>query len=247
MNAKNYAATRRYEYGPELSIRVGSTDLCRGISPAKSKTVIATVEEISRLRQQMVVNILAIGECLNELRASLGSERFAHFMRAVLPTIGISRATGYRWMNLADKLTLVFPNSFVRRHLLTLTDGRGILAKPTKHGNGDSSIVALTPAAQVALAALPPAPKEQQGRIECEHWVTQFIKTIGKVRSEARTPGRDRTKHQQAIILSYKRFVACYGLQAAEDLCGELDKVLNELAEGRAHHKALPALMLPQQ
>lgn len=61
------------------------------------------MKEISQARQNIVVNVFAIGDSLNKLRFHLGSDKF-HFMRGVLPTLGISRSTGYRWLGLAERL-----------------------------------------------------------------------------------------------------------------------------------------------
>src|SRR6516162_1133656 len=79
-------------------------NFCSKLTSVNSRAVVSAVCEIVSLRQQMVVNILAVGERLSELRASLGPVQFSFFMRTILPRLGISRSTGYRWLGLAEKL-----------------------------------------------------------------------------------------------------------------------------------------------
>jgi hypothetical protein len=194
------------------------------------------VLQIGSLQRQIVINMLAIGDRLNKLRAEIGSHKFHQFMDDVLPLLGISRSTGYRWLGFAERLAPLFPNPLVRHHLMTLTDGKGIItrtrADDRHHGPGD---VVLTAAATVALKNMPPPPKTERDSAKCEAWVRSFIKAVWKARSLARsgTSGRDQNviKERVAIIKRFKRFAGRFGLQTAEDLCGFLDKILTELAE----------------
>ena len=63
---------------------------CSELSPANSKKVVSTVKEIARVRQNIVVNMLSIGESLSRLRSDLGPDKFSHFTRSVLPGLGIN-------------------------------------------------------------------------------------------------------------------------------------------------------------
>lgn len=210
---------------------------CKDLSSVDSRAIGRTVDEITRLRQQMIVNMLAIGDRLSKLRSAIGPERFSQFMKEILPTIGISRSTGYRWVGFSERLALIFPNPLIREHLMALTDGKGIVTTASREDKNDFAHLVLTPAAQAALTTLPPAPTTKSGRVESEHWVRQFIKATAKARAQVRVPGRNLTKDQESMIKNFKRFAAYYGSQAAEDLCGQLDKLLNRMVEA-AHSMA---------
>jgi hypothetical protein len=194
--------------------------------------VTAAVDEIARLRKQMVVNMLAIGEGLIKLRAAIGCEKFSGFMTEVLPALGISRSTGYRWMGFADKLVQVFPNPVVRQQLMVLTDGRGIISNSSREeGKHGLAKVVLTRAAEQALRTLPPLPTVEQAPSKSEQWVRQFLYATAKARALDRTPGRNIDKDQRLIVRRFNRFALHYGPSAAEDLCGRLDKILNRIVD----------------
>jgi len=203
---------------------------CEELSPVNSQIIHDSVTEIAGLQQQIVINMLAIGNSLNRLRSGVGAETFCRFMTDVLPSLGISRSTGYRWLGFAEKLAPLFPNPLIRHHLMALTDGKGLIASLERDGNRDVSRVVLTAAAKAALKAVPPAPKCKDS-VECEQWVRQFIKAVGKARSEARSPQQNLPKDRARIIQHFNRFAVRYGLQAAEDLCGHMDKVLTKMTE----------------
>lgn len=204
---------------------------CGELSQPTSQAVIDTVGEISRLRQQMIVNMLAIGEHLSKLRAAVGAEKFSQFVRAILPAFGISRSTAYRWLSVAERLTLIFPNPLVREHLMALTDGKGIVASAGKDRQRKAAKFVLTPAAEAALKTLPPAPTSKQDPADSEQWVRLFIKMTAKARAQVRVGGRNLAKDEGAIVRKFMRFAEYYGPAAAEDLCGQLDKALNRIVE----------------
>jgi hypothetical protein len=206
-------------------------EFCKDLSPANCQAVTHAVDEIARLRKQMVVNMLAIGEGLIKLRAAVGCEKFSRFMTDVLPTLGISRSTGYRWMGFADKLVQVFPNPVVRQQLMLLTDGKGIVCNSREEGKHGLTKVVLTRAAEQALRTLPPLPTAQQAPSKSELWVRQFLYITAKSRALDRTPGRNIDKDQRLIVRRFNRFALHYGPSAAEDLCGRLDKILNRIVD----------------
>ena len=206
-------------------------EFCKDLSPKNCEIVTSTMDEIARLRKQMVANMFAIGEGLLKLRAAIGCEKFSAFMSQVLPALGISRSTGYRWMGFADKLAHVFPNPIVRQQLMVLTDGKGIVSNSQKDGNRGPSKVVLTRAAEQALKVLPPLPNAKQSPSESEQWVRQFLSATAKARALDRTPGRNLDKDQQVIVRRFNRFARQYGPSAAEDLCGRLDKILNHIVD----------------
>lgn len=203
-------------------------EFCVGLSASDCRTVRSTVEEIARLQRQVAVNALAIGDSLCKLRTAIGSQEFHRFMRDVLPKFGVSRSTAYRWLGFTEKLPPLFPNPVVRQYLMAFTDGKGIVMSSKKEGE---TSLHLTPAAERALRGLAPAPVGRTDVAAIEQWVRQFIKAIRKVRSEARTKRRSSGEARAAIIQIFSRFAERYGLQAAEDLCGDLDKVLTRLVE----------------
>lgn len=227
-----FQLTRNENLIPDVSVPT-IDDFCKELSPTSSRAVTVTVGEISRLRKQMVVNMFAIGESLLRLRDAIGSENFSQFMTAVLPPLGISRSTGYRWLGFADKLTQVFPNPLVRQHLMALTDGRGIVTNAKENGDHGPAKVVLTRAAETALKTLPPLPENNLGRADSEEWVRQFLHATAKARALDRLPGRNLDKDQQMIVRRFSRFAFHYGPLAAEDLCGQLDKMLNRIVETR--------------
>jgi hypothetical protein len=210
---------------------------CCELAPAHCKTVVNSVKEIARMRQNIVVNMLAIGESLSKLRSVLGVDKFSRFMRTVLPALGISRSTGYRWLGLAEKLVLIFPNPVIRKHLMALTDGKGIVTALSRDGKRDACNVVLTPAATAALKRLPAPPTRADDHTGCEEWVNRFIKATGEARACVRVAGRGRFEAEQAILRRFERFAARYGSQAAEDLCGLLDKALNKIVEMNSFHR----------
>jgi hypothetical protein len=216
-------------------------EFCKYLSPQDCEVVTSTVNEIARLRKQMVANMLAIGEGLLKLRATIGSEKFSAFMTQILPTLGISRSTGYRWMGFADKLAHVFPNPIVRQQLMVLTDGKGIVSNAQKEGKRGPSKVVLTRAAEQALKVLPPLPNAKQSPSESEQWVRQFLCATAKARALDRTPGRNIDKDQQVIVRRFNRFALQYGPSAAEDLCGRLDKILNHIADTSRASRTSPS------
>jgi len=206
-------------------------DFCQGLSPDNCQAVTEAVDVIARLRKKMVVNMLAIGDDLIKLREAIGSEHFSRFMTDLLPTLGISRSTGYRWMGFADQLAQVFPDPTVRRHLMMLTDGRGIVSNSGKENKNGCAKVVLTRAAEAALKTLPPLPAASQTAQESEQWVRQFVHATARARALDRTPGRSFDHDQRMIIRKFNRFARHYGPSAAEDLCGQLDKMLNYIVE----------------
>lgn len=241
----------------KISYYVAVDQFCKNQPSVHAKAVTSTVAEITRLRQQMVVNILAIGHRLSELRNAIGCKRFSEFMKDVLPMIGISRSTGYRWLGLSEKLGLLFPNPLIREQLMLLTDGKGIV---TTIGNNDkkSLKLVLTASAQEALKSLPPPPEAKRGQKESEQWVQQFVTITAKARSELRVPSGSLPKDREAITRRFIRFASLYGTQAAEDLCGDLDKTLNQIVEStdtsascpqsRSHENTTrPARILPTE
>lgn len=220
------------------TFHTNSNEFCKLLSPSDSRYVQAAVTDIAELQRQMVINMLGIGERLSKLRSAIGPEKFYRFMSDVLPHSGISRSTGYRWMAIAEKLPFLFPNPAIRQHLMALTDGKGIVTGVEKDGKRDFSHVVLTPAAEAALKSLPPPPKEKQNSAESEHWVREFIRAMGKARSRERIPGRNLTKDRSVLIQRFNRFVSRYGLAAAEDLCGTMDKILTQVAVGNEHYSS---------
>jgi len=226
-------------------------EFCQQLSSCDSKSVQEAVEDIVVLRQQIVINMLRVGERLNRLRAAIGIENFCYFMKYVLPATGISRSTGYRWLGLAERLGSLFPNPSVRQHLMALTDGRGIITRAVDdEEEKDTYKAVLTPAAQAALNNLPPAPKKNGDNTESEAWVRQFIKEMGKARYLARTAPPDASRERIAMIRRFKRFTERYGLKAGEDLCGAMDKILTQISpdpSGKANGVSVVFAPLPHR
>lgn len=237
MSTGNSGAQRKFSEaitaGQHLQLSFPATvqSFCRDLSRPISQTVLDTVSEISRLRQQMIVNMLAIGEHLSKLRSAVGAEKFSQFVREILPTLGVSRSTAYRWLSVAERLASIFPNPLIREQLMTLTDGRGIVASAGKGHQREFGEFVLTPAAEAALKTLPPAPTSKHGPADSEQWVRLFIKTTAKARAQVRVGGRNLAKDEGAIVRKFMRFAEYYGPVAAEDLCGQLDKALNRIVE----------------
>lgn len=230
-----------------VSLEATISTFCKELPTVSCRAVHHAVSEIGGLQRQIVINMLAIGDHLNKLRARIGSQKFHQFMSEVLPLLGISRSTGYRWLGFAEKLAPVFPNPLIRQHLMSLTDGKGIVARLEKKdaAKPDVQDVILTPAASAALKRLPPPPKSQHDSAKCEQWVRRFIKAVGKARSEARSAvGHNVMKDRVAIVRRFKRFASRYGLQTAEDLCGFLDKILTQIASNEEpESRTMPASM----
>src|ERR1051326_4086840 len=117
---------------PDGAMGPAVDSFCSALSSANSRIVRDAVEEIATLRREMAVNMLAVGDRLGKLRGEIGPERFSRFMVDVFPALGISRATGYRWLGFAEKLAPLFPNPLVRQHLMVLTNGKGLVANAKK-------------------------------------------------------------------------------------------------------------------
>jgi hypothetical protein len=183
------------------------------------------IEEIDRLRDNIVGNTLHIGTRLKELRGVYGARRFSNFMRR-LPDYGISRSTGYRWMVLAEKLALLFPNSVVCNELMRMIDGRGILTGPGKDRKDPDAVdpahTVLTPAAREALSALPPIPEQGAKEHESRQWAQKFIKAMNKSRArqraEERAARRNPEKEQEAILRKLERLAAGSAPEAVAQL-----------------------------
>ncbi len=225
--------------GGQLSqtLETAINSFCSELRPANFRAVHQAVLKIGGLQRQIVINMLAIGDHLSKLRTEIGPKKFNQFMSEVLPLLGISRSTGYRWLGFAENLPPLFPNPLIRQHLMTLTDGKGIITRSQQNPDDpDAYDVVLTVAAGAALKKVPPAPKDQQDSAKCEEWVRRFIKVMSQARTEARSssPGTGSqkiAKERLAIIRRFKRFAGRYGVQTAEDLCGLLDKMLTSIAE----------------
>jgi hypothetical protein len=228
---KKTLAAAKDRNGSLASVKTIVDEFCRRLPSDECRIVRSTVEEIERLRRQITVNVLAIGDALQKLRSAIGSQEFHRFMRDVLPTFGLSRSTAYRWLSFIEKLPPLFPNPVVRHYLMAFTDGKGIVTSSKRQGLSDSSDLILTPAAEAALKRLPPVPPSRNNPAAAERWVRQFIKAIGTARSEARMKRRGPGETRAAIIQLFCGFARRYGLQAAEDLCGDLDKVLTQLVQ----------------
>jgi len=214
---------------------------CRDLLTADLQNVKNAVKEITGFQRQIITNMLAIGDQLNKLRSQLQPEIFCRFMTEMLPALGISRSTGYRWLSHADKLGAVFPNPVVRQYLTALTDGRGIIAHAQKHGKPDYAQVMLTRAAEMAIRTTAPAPESAADRSECEQWVRQFVKAMGKARSRVRSRGTGFDRERDDLIERFGRFASRYGLSMAEELCGCMDKILNERVEEQKGVNSLPS------
>jgi hypothetical protein len=227
---------------PNLSLtaEVALEAFCRDLLATDLQNVKNAVREITGFQRQIITNMLAIGDQLNKLRSQLHPEIFCRFMTEMLPALGISRSTGYRWLSHADKLGAVFPNPVVRQYLTALTDGRGIIAHGHKHGKPDYAQITLTPAAEMAIRTTAPAPESATDRSECEQWVRQFVKAMGKARSRVRSRGSGFNKERDDLIERFDRFASRYGLALAEDLCGCMDKILNERAEEQKGINSVP-------
>ena len=228
---------------PNLSLtaEVALEAFCRDLLATDLQNVKNAVREITGFQRQIITNMLAIGDQLNKLRSQLQPEIFCRFMTEMLPALGISRSTGYRWLSHADKLGAVFPNPVVRQYLTALTDGRGIIAHGQKHGKPDYAQIMLTPAAEMAIRTTAPAPESAADRSECELWVRQFVKAMGKARSRVRSRGPGFHRERDDLIERFGRFASRYGLAPAEELCGCMDKILNERAEEQKGINSLPA------
>lgn len=227
---------------PNLSFTAEITleTFCRDLLTADLQNVKNAVKEITGFQRQIITNMLAIGDQLNKLRSQLQPEIFCRFMTEMLPALGISRSTGYRWLSHADKLGAVFPNPVVRQYLTALTDGRGIIAHGQKHGKPDYAQITLTPAAEMAIRTTAPAPQSAADRSECEQWVRQFVKAMGKARSRVRSRGTGFDRERDDLIERFGRFASRYGLSVAEELCGCMDKILNERVEKQKGISSLP-------
>ena len=227
---------------PSLSLTAETAlaAFCQDLLAADLQNVKNAVREITGFQRQIITNMLAIGDQLNKLRSQLQPEIFCRFMTEMLPALGISRSTGYRWLSHADKLGSVFPNPVVRQYLTALTDGRGIIAHGQKHGKPDYAQIMLTPAAEIAIRSTAPAPQSAADRNECEQWVRQFVKAMGKARSRVRSRGSGFNKERDDLIERFGRFASRYGLSLAEELCGCMDKILNERAEEQKGINSLP-------
>jgi hypothetical protein len=211
--------------------------LGKDLSPDDFRKVYDAVKAIAGSRQ-VVINMLAIGQHLNRLRYQVEPECFCRFMTEVLPALGISRSTGYRWLGHAQKLAVCFRNPVIREYLTALTDGRGIIGQGYKPEHADHDRIVLTPAAERAIQKTGPAPTSVQNRTECALWVQAFLKEMGKARSQVRSPGPDLDKERNALVKRFDQFVSRYGLSFGEELCGRMDKILNERAEENGDHLA---------
>ena len=134
---------------------------------------------VASAREFLGSNELANGDKLNALRTYIGRYRFGEFMARALPQLGVSRTTGYRWAKLASHLPRHFKNRLIRKQLMRLGSGRGIL---TIRGSGQ---VCLTPAVRTALRQLPPQPRNQNEQ-SAKRWTAQLLVTTAKVRARAR-------------------------------------------------------------
>jgi hypothetical protein len=237
MNRVEEVAKRRNGSASRLVTVVD--EFCASLSTSESRTVRNTVEEIGRLQRQVAVNALAIGDALYKLRTAIGSQEFHRFMREVLPKFGMSRSTAYRWLSFSERLVPLFPNPTVRQYLMAFTDGKGIVIGAKSEGAGDVHL-GLTPAAENALKSLPPPPTGKTEIAASEEWVRQFIRATRKARWEARSKRKGPAEARAAIIDMFIRFADRYGLQAAEDLCGDLDKTLTQLVDESSAKAAKP-------
>jgi hypothetical protein len=215
----------------QFKYRASLDRFCAHLGPGDADAITTALDEIMQLRRNMIVNALVIGKCLSGLRSKIGPRTFSQFMRQLLPNVGISRSTGYRWLAYAEGLAVIFPNPLIREGLMALTDGKGIVTTSRRGGYDGLPNLTLTLAAQAALKTVPPAPGLDCGREGSERWIRHFIEATAKARSDLRASRASLVKEQTALIERFKRFVACHGCRAGEDLCGALDKILNRLVE----------------
>src|SRR5438128_12417815 len=55
-------------------------EFCKDLSQKNAEAIHYTAVQITDLRQQMVVNVFAIGERLSQLRNAVGLDKFSQFM-----------------------------------------------------------------------------------------------------------------------------------------------------------------------
>jgi hypothetical protein len=201
------------------------------LEPTQRKAVSQAVTFISGIQQQMVSNALKIGERLNTLRSEIGEAHFSDFMSKVLPRLGISRSTGYRWAASAGMLEAHVPDSSVRLSLMASTNGQGIIIQE-QGKNGKPGKWILAPAYQTAFKKAGPAPKDSDAT-KIEQYVATVQAEAKKFRTNARTKGSAEGKDRARLVQYFQNFLKKYGSKATEDLLGKFDDALT------AHVKAL--------
>ena len=197
---------------------------CATVPDSAAQDVRAAVSFIHEVQAKMVENVLAIGDKLKQLRLVLGADSFSTFVRTVLPKMGISKSTAYRWLGLADSFVGHFPNPAVRAALIAHTDGRGIISE-----DKDKKTIALTPAFEAGMKLVGSAPTGTLNANEAEQYAIRLITASRKARTEARTGNGKHGAQAKAADRVYKlfsKFVGKYGTKAGESLVGRFDKLL---------------------
>lgn len=192
------------------------------VSNAVTQDVRAAVDAIRAEQVKMVEAAQAIGERLIAIRTKLGTDLWGTFVDTIVPRMGISRSSAFRWIGSAELVKAQLPNPTVRRALYLLTDGRNLTT------TDDKGKVVLTPAFQKAIKAVGAAPTGTLDDDKAEQYALRLKQELGKAGRNAVTNGEKQKKAAEIIKARFAAFLKSYGTDAAEKLLTALDNHLTQ-------------------
>lgn len=207
-----------------------------------------TCELIHGEQVKMVESALAIGAKLREYRNIAGAEIFSTFSRTVLPAMGISQKTAYRYIGKAVALESAIGNKALRNALMLLANNGDALVvednKTDDNGNITERGFKLSDHVADALKSVKRIPNKPS---EIESLARNVLESANKARQQARTTGNGTRIEQRRKSLSksvrgffksaaigagrkltidmWAAFIAQYGTDESAKLLATLDKM----------------------
>lgn len=157
-------------------------------SPAETRDAISltdfAIAQVSKARE----SLMAVGERFNAFAEKHGQEKCGELARYVsaLRISGLSESNIGLWRIRATEYAKMFPNPTVRKHVLALTGGEGIIIRGEKPSDDKPAPYVVAPAYVQALEKAGEAPRDSKSEDSCEKWARILVKVAGNLRGNAR-------------------------------------------------------------
>lgn len=99
------------------------------VPKAAQKTVRDATEYVAKSIRAHARNFLTMGTLCSEVRAGISKAAFSRWISEVLPRVGASSASIYRWMGEAETLKVSVPDENAREALVAVTGGRNLFSR----------------------------------------------------------------------------------------------------------------------
>lgn len=222
-----------------------------GWSAAEQSETRGTVEFAIAGVMSTKETLMAIGDKFNALKISIGREKFADVVNAVskMNIDGLSKNNLGLWMNRASLLAKTLPSPLVRKHLLALAGGNGIVIRvePTEDEKkaGETASYQIAPEFASAIASVGKVPTGTVKPSVAESYARRVVDIVKQLRSNANVSPEGKAARQkkakQAILKAFVNFAKVYGLKAAEQLHNTIEQKLEEMVNDAAEAPEAPA------